>query len=58
MNADPAELNDQADELPELVAEMIQAYAEYEKQNGVIPVPEGYNPLEQAARNAERGVMH
>lgn len=58
MNVDPAELNDLADEMPELVAEMIQAYTEYEKQNGVIPVPDGYNPLEQAAINAEHGVLH
>jgi arylsulfatase len=58
MNADPAELNDLSDEMPDLVAEMIQAYADYEKENNVIPVPEGYNPLEQARINAERGVLH
>jgi len=58
MNADPAELNDLSAEYPDMVAELIQAYAQYESQNGVIPVPEGYNPLEQAAMNAARGVMH
>ena len=49
---------DVTSQYPEMVAEMIQAYAEYEQQNGVIPVPDGYNPLVQAQLNAERGVMH
>jgi arylsulfatase len=58
MNADPAELNDLSADYPDLVAEMIEAYAEYERQNGVIPVPEGYNPLVQAQVNAARGASH
>ncbi len=58
MNADPSEVHDLAKEKPDLVAELIQAYADYEKRNGVIPVPEGYNPVEQVIKNAARGRSH
>jgi arylsulfatase len=58
MNADPSEVHDLANENPDKVAELVQAYADYEKQNGVIPVPDGYNPEQQAAKNAARGAKH
>jgi arylsulfatase len=58
MNADPSEVHNLANENPDLVAELVAAYADYERQNGVIPVPEGYNPLEQVAKNAARASSH
>ena len=58
MNADPSEVHDLAKEDPAMVAELVRAYADYEKQNGVVPVPEGYNPLEQVFKNSARGVSH
>jgi len=58
MNADPPEVNDLANENADKLAELVQAYADYESQNGVVPVPDGYNPEIQAAKNAARGVKH
>jgi arylsulfatase len=58
MNADPSEVNDLANENPDKLAELVQACAEYESQNGVVPVPDGYNPEIQAAKNAARGFEH
>ncbi|WP_309398735.1 sulfatase-like hydrolase/transferase [Cerasicoccus maritimus] len=55
---DPGEVNNLADENPELVKELIEAYAQYEKDNGVIPVPEGYDPLKQLIKNSKRGGGH
>ena len=58
MNADRSEVHDLAREKPDLVAELVQAYADKEKRNGVVPVPEGYDPLVQAGKNAARGGSH
>lgn len=58
MNADLAEVNNLATDMPDLVSELVQAYADYEAQNGVVPVPEGYDPLVQAEKNAARGTEH
>jgi arylsulfatase len=58
MNADPSEVHDLAAENEAMVAELVQAYADYEKQNGVVPVPDDYNPLEQVIKNSARGVSH
>ncbi len=55
--ADQGEVHDLARKKPELVAELIASYREYELNNGVIPVPEGYNPLEQLIKNTT-GVGH
>ncbi|PLW67639.1 arylsulfatase [Pseudohalioglobus lutimaris] len=51
---DPSEINNLAASMPELVKEMIADYARYEKENAVVPVPEGYNPLLQVLKNSER----
>lgn len=56
--ADPSEIHDLAKKNPELVKELEAAYASYVKANNVIPVPPGYNPNEQGAKNAERGLTH
>ena len=60
MNVDPSEVNNLAVDKPELVAELKQAYETYEKENGVVRVPEGYNPIEQVSKNSalERGSSH
>lgn len=49
--ADQGEVHDLAKKNPELVAELLASYKKYEKVNGVIPVPEGYNPLKQLIKN-------
>ena len=47
-----------AEQNPELVAELVRSYADYVKQNGVVAVPRGYDPLEQVVKNSERGAPH
>lgn len=39
-------------------AELTRAYEEYERQNNVIPVPDGYNPATQIQKNAKRLAGH
>ena len=53
-----SEVRDLAKEKPELASELKAAYAAYEKANGVVPVPPGYNPVEQIGRNAQRRLEH
>jgi len=55
---DPGEVKNLAKQNPALVTELIAAYAEYEKANGVIPVPEGYDPLKQLIKNTAAGASH
>lgn len=54
INKDPSEINNLAKEKPKLVAELIKAYAEYEKKNSLVPVPDDYNPLTQVIKNSSR----
>lgn len=54
ISVDPAELNNLVASKPELVKEMIADYTRYEKENSVVPVPEGYNPLLQVLKNSKR----
>ena len=56
--ADQGEVHDLAKQNPELVAEMIAAYKDYERNNGVVPVPEDYNPLKQLIKNTTGGGHH
>ena len=58
ISIDPAELNNLAAQQPALVAELTQAYADYEKKNALVPVPEGYNPLTQVLKNSTRHEEH
>ncbi|QFT75633.1 MULTISPECIES: arylsulfatase [unclassified Ruegeria] len=53
--ADPSEINNLAAEMPDLVAEMQAFFDEYAEEVNLVPVPEGYNPLEQTVINAQRG---
>lgn len=48
---DPGEVNNLATDNPALVAELIEAYAVYEQENGVVAVPDDYNPLTQLIKN-------
>ncbi|MEY8098322.1 arylsulfatase [Falsihalocynthiibacter sp. S25ZX9] len=58
IETDPSELHDLAGEMPDLVEEMKTFYAEYSERVNLVPVPEGYNPLEQTVINAKRGTSH
>ncbi len=55
IETDPSEVNNLVQEMPELVEELIAAYEKYESENGVVPVPPGYDPQVQAALNAKSG---
>ncbi|MEP3045451.1 MAG: sulfatase-like hydrolase/transferase [Roseibium sp.] len=54
IETDPSELYDLSKDNPQVAAELAEAYASYEKENGIVAVPEGYNPFEQIAKNAKR----
>lgn len=54
IETDPSELTNLAAEMPDLVAEMSAFYAQYAKDVNLVPVPDGYNPLEQTVINAKR----
>ena len=56
--ADPSELTNLADQMPDLVEELKAFYASYSEEVNLVPVPEGYNPLEQTVINAKRGGAH
>lgn len=49
---DPGETRDLSLERPIEYAEMIAAYARYEQENGVLPLPAGYEPRKQVSINA------
>ncbi|MDD9893893.1 MAG: arylsulfatase [Gammaproteobacteria bacterium] len=51
---DPGETNDLRDTLPQQFAEMQADYAAYEKANGVLPMPAGYNYIEQVEKKARQ----
>lgn len=53
-----SEINNLAEEMPELVATLKAGYKNYEKQNGVVPVPEDYDPRKQIIKNSARGDSH
>ena len=54
ISVDPAELNNLASAKPKMVNEMVADYARYEKENSLVPVPDGYNPLPRVLKNRER----
>lgn len=49
---DPGETRDLQSSLPEVFSSMQTAYAQYAKDNGVLPMPEGYEPTQQVFTNA------
>ncbi|WP_281972418.1 arylsulfatase [Ruegeria faecimaris] len=58
IEADPSELHNLADQMPERVAAMQAYFEDYAKRVNLVPVPEGYNPLEQTVVNAKRSGAH
>jgi arylsulfatase/uncharacterized sulfatase len=51
LSRDPGETQDLQKELPQQFAAMQAEYAEWAKANGVLPVPEGYDPVMQVMIN-------
>ncbi|WP_164657897.1 sulfatase-like hydrolase/transferase [Tropicibacter sp. Alg240-R139] len=58
IETDLSELHDLAGEMPDRVAEMRSFFDAYAKEVNLVPVPEGYNPLEQTVINAKRNAGH
>jgi arylsulfatase A-like enzyme len=58
IETDPSETNNLALRMPELVDELKAAYEIYAANNNVVPVPDGYNPFEQAIKNSQREGVH
>ncbi|PSL17092.1 sulfatase-like hydrolase/transferase [Shimia abyssi] len=58
IEADPSELHDLAADMPERVNEMRAFYDDWAQSVNLVPVPEGYNPLEQTVINAKRNGSH
>jgi arylsulfatase len=54
LGADPAEAHDLSASEPNLMRDMLAAYAAYVAKNGVVEVPEGYDVIRQAQANAAR----
>ena len=49
---DPGETQDLAADMPQVFAAMQRAYADYAQRHGVLPMPEGYDPIRQVEINA------
>ena len=52
IRTDPGEVHDLATQMPEEFKTMQLQYAEYAQANGVLPMPEGYDPIQQVQINA------
>jgi arylsulfatase/uncharacterized sulfatase len=52
LSTDPGETKDLRKELPEQFAAMQIEYAAWAKANGVLPMPDGYNPVKQVFINS------
>lgn len=58
ISIDPSEINNLAEKMPELVEKLKDGYKKYEKENGVVPVPDDYDPIKQVVKNSKRGKSH
>jgi arylsulfatase/uncharacterized sulfatase len=54
---DPGETVDLSAARPDEYRSMIEAYARFERDNGVLPMPADYDPRQQVMRNALRNVI-
>lgn len=54
---DPGETRDLRASRPEDFARLLAAYRAFERAEGVLPLPQGYEPREQVTRNALRRVV-
>jgi arylsulfatase/uncharacterized sulfatase len=52
LRADPGETSDLQKQRPQEFAAMQAAYAVWAKANGVLPMPDGYNPVKQVLINS------
>jgi len=52
ITTDPGETRDLKDEMPELFQSLQNDYAKWAKANGVLPMPEGYDPIQQVIINS------
>lgn len=52
LSVDPGEVNDLQQQFPELFQQLQADYANYARDNGVLPMPEGYDPIEQVFINS------
>ena len=53
-NEDPVEINNLAQAEPELLAELVAAYARFAEEVNLIEVPDDYNPIVQIQKNVAR----
>ena len=53
---DPGETSDLSDQLPDLKAAMMLDYEAYADRVGVLPLPEGYDVIEQIGANIAQKV--
>jgi len=54
---DPGETRDLRAERPQDFRRLLEAYQRFERENGVLPLPEGYDAREQVSMNAFRRVI-
>ncbi len=52
LQTDPGEVNDLAPQMPERFKAMRADYEHYAKTHGVLPMPDGYDPIRQVRNNA------
>lgn len=52
LSRDPGEVNDLQAQQPERFRQMIDDYQRYARDNGVLPMPAGYDPIEQVLINS------
>lgn len=57
LETDPGEVIDLADKEPELFKKMLAAYAEYEKEVGVLKMPKGYSAQGFVSKNATKSMI-
>ena len=58
IESDPGEVNDLADQEPELFRKMLAAYADYEKEVGVLKMPEGYSAQGFVSKKATKSMVN
>ena len=58
IETDPSEMHNLIEKMPKLAKKLIAAYDEYEVNNGVVPVPPGYDPQVQSVKNSKSGKSH
>jgi hypothetical protein len=57
LQQDPAETRDLSDQLPELRAELLEAYAEYADRVGVVELPEAFDITAQLNSNVRNRLL-